>query len=232
MTDPSPRVVILAGPNGAGKTTSSRPILAETLGIRTFVNADTIAQGLSGFGPETVAVEAGRIMLDRLRNLANQRVDFAFETTLSGRSYANWIRKFQQIGYRVHLFYFRLNHPDLAVARVAERVRAGGHHIPEVTIRQRWQRSLDNLDRLYAPLVDSCRVFDNSGVAYVDTSTNDSMIHALRSTSRVTLLSHACIGNPIAISRDGKIVMLSPNEIFALGSPTDQPSDFPKLPSV
>jgi predicted ABC-type ATPase len=117
----APTVVVLAGPNGAGKTTAARTLLAETLHLMTFVNADAIAQGLSGFHPESMAIEAGRIMLQRLHTLAEQRASFAFETTLAGRSYARWLKSLQGTGYMVHLVYFWLATPDLAVARVAER---------------------------------------------------------------------------------------------------------------
>jgi len=159
---PAPRVVILAGPNGAGKTTSSRTLLAEQMAVMTFVNADVIAQGLSGFSPDTVALRAGRIMLDRLRELAESRRSFAFETTLAGRSYAGWLSELRLLGYEIHLHYFWLTSADLAVMRVAERSRRGGHSIPEPTIRQRYERSLDNLFDLYLPLADLWSIYNNS----------------------------------------------------------------------
>lgn len=134
-TDRPPNVIVLAGPNGAGKTTSARTLLAETLSMTTFVNADVIAQGLAGFDPDSVVVEASRIMLERLRTLAGQRVNFAFETTLAARTYASWLRSLQDNGYTVHLEYFWLVSADLAVARVAQRVREGGHNVPETMIR-------------------------------------------------------------------------------------------------
>jgi predicted ABC-type ATPase len=165
MSADKPAVIVLAGPNGAGKTTSARTLLAETLSVMTYVNADVIAQGLAGFDPDSAAVEASRIMLERLRELAVQRADFAFETTLAARTYAGWLRELQQDGYRVHLEYFWLVSADLAVARVAERVRQGGHNVPEATIRQRYRRSLENFFTIYRPLVDSWRVHDNSGLA-------------------------------------------------------------------
>lgn len=158
----SPRVIVLGGPNGAGKTSSSRKLLAETLGVMAFVNADVIAQGLSGFAPESVAWEASRIMLERLHALAERREDFALETTLAGRSYSSWLAELRSSGYRVHLYYFWLESPDLAVARVAERVRAGGHSIPEATIRSRYRQSLVNLFELYLPLSDTWAVYNNS----------------------------------------------------------------------
>lgn len=162
MDASSPTVIVLAGPNGAGKTTSSRTILAETLQVMTFVNADVIAQGLAGFDPTSAAIEASRLMLDRLHALAEQRADFAFETTLAGRTLAGWLKELRQTGYTVHLIYFWLESADLAVARVAQRVSMGGHHIPEETIRRRYQRSVQNFFQLYLPVVTSWEVYDNT----------------------------------------------------------------------
>jgi predicted ABC-type ATPase len=158
----SPTSIVLAGINGAGKTTSSRSLLANTLKLMTFVNADIIAQGLSGFNPETAAIRAGRIMLEQLDELATERADFAFETTLAARTYAGWLDKLRQSGYEVHLFYFWLSSADLAIGRVASRVKKGGHHVPEKTIRQRYGRSVRNLFDLYIPVVTSWKVYDNS----------------------------------------------------------------------
>ena len=162
MAEDAPTLVILAGPNGAGKSTSARTLLAETLQLMTFVNADVIAQGLSGFNPESMAVAAGRLMLQRLHALAEQRSSFAFETTLAGRSYGPWLKSLGKEGYRVHLVYLRLASADLAVARVAERVHSGGHSIPEETIRQRYRRSIDNFFKVYRPLATFWKVYDNS----------------------------------------------------------------------
>jgi predicted ABC-type ATPase len=162
MGEMAPSVIVLAGPNGAGKTTASRTVLAETLRVTTFVNADVIAQGLAGFDPDSAALEASRIMLERLHALAAKRADFAFETTLAGRTYVGWLRSLGDSGYFVQLAYFWLNSADLAVARVAERVRQGGHGIPEKTIRQRYERSLANFFTLYRPLISYWQVYDNS----------------------------------------------------------------------
>ena len=158
----APRAVILAGSNGAGKTTAAKTVLADTLGVMAFVNADVIATGLSGFDPEDVAFEASRIMLDRLHALAAQLADFAFETTLAARTYAPWLRTLQMSGYRVSLFYVWLSVVELAVERVAIRVSQGGHSIPEGTIRQRYARSLANFEKLYRPIVNDWAVYDNS----------------------------------------------------------------------
>lgn len=162
MAGEAPRVVVLGGANGSGKTTSSRGILAETLGVLTFVNADVIAQGLSGFDPASAALEASRIMLHRLRELAGRRESFAFETTLAARSYARLLRELRDGGYQVRLYYFWLQSPGMAVSRVAQRVRSGGHHVPEADIRQRYTRSIRNFFTLYRPLADRWNVYDNS----------------------------------------------------------------------
>jgi predicted ABC-type ATPase len=157
-----PHVIVLAGPNGSGKTTAAKSLLADRLLVTTFVNADVIAQGLTGFDPERSAIRAGRLMLKQLDDLAVARENFAFETTLSARSFAPWLAKLKSSGYRVELFYFWLSDPALNVARVAERVRRGGHHIPEETILRRYGRSLTNLFHVYLPLADQWSIYDNS----------------------------------------------------------------------
>ena len=159
-----PKAIVLAGINGAGKTTASRRLLAETLSVMSFVNADTIARGLNAFAPESVAMQAGRVMLQRLDDLAAARADFALETTLAARTYAAWLKKLRDdLGYAVELYYFWLRSADLAVSRVAGRVATGGHHVPEPTIRQRYGRSTDNFMKLYRPVADLWKVYDNSG---------------------------------------------------------------------
>ncbi len=161
-SSPNPTVIVLAGINGAGKTTASRSLLADTLKVLTFVNADVIAQGLSGFDPNAAAIRAGRIMLAELEELAAQRANFAFETTLAGRTYARWLDSLRESGYEVYLFYFWLNSVEMAIARVAARVKKGGHHVPDSTIRQRYDRSIRNLFDLYIPVVNSWKAYDNS----------------------------------------------------------------------
>lgn len=156
-----PRVAVLAGINGAGKTTASKWAL-EALRIPAFVNADTIARGLNGLNPEAEAVRAGRIMLKHMDDLAAARADFAFETTLAARTYAGWLSGLKASGYEVYLLYYWLNSPELAINRVAERVRAGGHHIPDATIRQRYAKSVRNFFELYRPVVTEWRVYDNT----------------------------------------------------------------------
>lgn len=161
-----PRAVVLGGINGAGKTTASRALLADTLKLMTFVNADVIAQGLSGFDVEAAAFEASRIMLERLRDLAGRRTDFAFETTLAARTYVGWLKDLAAAGYSTHLFYFWVRDAEFAVARVAARVRAGGHNIPPGTVRQRYGRSIRNLFDLYVPVLTTWKVYDNTNGDY------------------------------------------------------------------
>jgi predicted ABC-type ATPase len=156
------KVVVIAGPNGAGKSTTAPAILRDALAVHEFVNADTIAAGLSAFSPETVAVTAGRIMLKRVHELAHAGKAFAFETTLASRTFAPWLQSLQAGGYRFHLVYLWLPSADLAVARVAERVRRGGHAVPEQIVRRRYERSLSNFFNLYRSFADSWLVVDNS----------------------------------------------------------------------
>lgn len=162
MTVESPSVIVLAGPNGAGKTTAAPFLINETMGITEFVNADTIAQGLSGFAPERSAFAAGRIMLAHLKELAERRETFAFETTLASRTFAQWLLRLAQRGYTINIIYLWLRDPALAIKRVSIRVRAGGHDVPEETIRRRYDRSLRNLVNLYLPLATMWWIYDNS----------------------------------------------------------------------
>jgi predicted ABC-type ATPase len=162
QTNPQPQVAVLGGINGAGKTTASQRILREALRIPLFTNADTIARGLNAFDPESEAMKAGRIMLEHLRELAAARRSFAFETTLAARTYARWLAEVKRGGYAVHLFYYWLRTADMAIARVADRVRSGGHHVPDDTIRRRYSRSVRNFLDLYRPAVTTWQVYDNS----------------------------------------------------------------------
>lgn len=162
MTDQSPNVVVVAGPNGSGKSTAAPVLLRDFLGITEFVNADVIAQGLAAFDPDSVAFQAGSIMHARLRSLASKRRNFAFETTLASRSLAPWLRGLVASHYLFHLVFLWLPSADFAVARVADRVRLGGHNVPEETIRRRYRRGLVNFFELYQPLATTWRVYDNS----------------------------------------------------------------------
>lgn len=158
----SKQLYIIAGCNGAGKTTASYTVLPDILNCREFVNADEIAHGLSPFNPGNVAIEAGRLMLQRIEELLERDETFAIETTLATKSYVNLVHRAQEKGYRVTLLFFWLNTPELAIQRVAERVRKGGHDIPEDIIRRRYVSGIKNLFSLYAPEVDYWAIFDNS----------------------------------------------------------------------
>lgn len=161
-TAKQPTIVVIAGPNGAGKSTAAPFLLKQALGILEFVNADQIASGLSAYSPETVAFQAGRIMLNRLHELADSQASFAFESTLSSRTFAPFLRRCKSTGYQVQIFYMALTSAELAVNRVALRVKRGGHNIAQQDIERRFQRSLHNLFELYLPLADKWAVLDNS----------------------------------------------------------------------
>ncbi len=167
MASIAPELVVLAGPNGAGKSTLAPWLLRDGWGIRDFVNADVIAQGLSGFHPESVALQAGRLMWERLEELAVSRKSFAFETTLASRTYAPWIAKRQAEGYRTRLVFIWLPSAEMAIQRVTDRVRAGGHHIPDDVIRRRYSGGLKNLFELYLPRMDCWEVLDGTEPADV-----------------------------------------------------------------
>ena len=153
---------IIAGCNGAGKTTASMTILPKVLLVREFVNADEIAKGLSPFNPEGVAIEAGRLMLERIDCLLKRGESFSIETTLATRSYINLVRRAHTEGYQVHLIYFWLKSPELAMQRVAERVAHGGHNIPQDVIVRRYSAGISNLFNLFVNEVDSWMIYDNS----------------------------------------------------------------------
>jgi len=153
---------IISGCNGAGKTTASYTILPEILDCKEFVNADEIAKGLSPFQPEKVSFEAGRIMLNRIDELLQKEVDFAFETTLSAKSYASIVKKAQDQGYFVTLIFFWLNSVELAKQRVKIRVNEGGHNIPEDVIERRYIRGIKNFFKIYLNKCNNVMLFDNS----------------------------------------------------------------------
>ena len=163
MPEANPTLYVIAGPNGAGKTTFAREFLPKYAECGQFVNADLIALGLSPFAPETAALTAGRLVLERIDDLARQRVDFGVETTLSGRSYVSLFRRLKAEGYRIYLFFLWLPEVDTAVARVADRVRHGGHHVPERDVRRRYLRGLHKFTEVYRPLLDGWILFDNTG---------------------------------------------------------------------
>lgn len=162
MPNKKHNLYIIAGCNGAGKTTASFTVLPEMLDCREFVNADEIAAGLSPFNPEGVAIEAGRLMINRILHLLKEGETFAFETTLATRSYVKLVQQAQKRGYFVTLLFFSLASPEQAVKRVAQRVSQGGHNIPTEVIFRRYENGLSNLFKLYMPICDYWALYDNS----------------------------------------------------------------------
>ncbi|MDR1312387.1 MAG: hypothetical protein LBQ12_01530 [Deltaproteobacteria bacterium] len=157
--------LIVAGPNGAGKSTIAGDFLPGLFGIQEYVNADTIANGVSSFRPETAAIEAGRIMLRRINALAEKKVSFGFESTLAARCYVPFINRWNSYGYYTHVLFFALPDVAAAISRVKARVKDGGHDVPESVIERRFAAGLKNFFQLYAPIVSSWFLFDNSGAA-------------------------------------------------------------------
>lgn len=156
-----PNLYIIGGPNGAGKTTAAMTVLPEILDCFEFVNADAIAAGLSPFKPESVAFEAGRLMLERIELLLSQHIDFAIETTLATKSYVSLVKKAQSFGYEVTLLFLWLPSAEMAVERVKKRVLTGGHDIPEEIVRRRYGRGLRNLIKDFMPICNHWHIYEN-----------------------------------------------------------------------
>ncbi len=161
------RVIVIAGPNGAGKTTFASQFLPHEGACPRFINADLIAAGLSPFDSGAAAVQAGRLMLLEMKRCLAAKESFAFETTLSGRSYQRHIRNWQSAGYRVELIFLRLRSIRLALARVNARAAQGGHHVPAAIVRRRFRSGLQNFEHVYRRLVDHWELYDNSGTGPV-----------------------------------------------------------------
>ena len=158
-----PNLYVIAGPNGSGKTTFASEFLPKYADRPAFINADTLARGLSGFSPDTVALKAGRILLEQIDAYATKRMDFAFETTLSGTHYLARLKALREQGYVIHLFFLWIPDVRLSLARVASRVRMGGHDIAEPVVRRRFHKGIANFLERYQTIVDSWMLFDNSG---------------------------------------------------------------------
>lgn len=157
-----PNIVIIGGPNGAGKTTSAFSLIPELLQCDEYVNADTIAAGLSPFNVDGAAIEAGKIMVLRIRSLMKKRVSFAFETTLAAKYTLKLTIDAEREGYGIHLLYLWLQSPELAIARVAERVARGGHSVPDEVIRRRYYLGAINFAHFFIAMADSWLCYDNS----------------------------------------------------------------------
>src|SRR5688572_3226300 len=159
----SPRCIIIAGPNGAGKTTFAREFLSKEAGVVRFVNPDLIASGLSPLRPELAALAAGRLFLLQLDRLARAKDDFAFESTLSGLTYLNRLKRWKAAGWRIEIVYLRISSPRLALRRISARVKQGGHNVPRKDVLRRFTRSWSNFEKHYRLLADAWSVYDNSG---------------------------------------------------------------------
>lgn len=159
-----PILYIIAGCNGAGKTTASYTILPEMLKCKEFVNADIIAKGISPFQPEKAAFEAGRVMLQRIQQLIDEEKTFAFETTLSTKSYKNIIKDCKAKGYKIMLLFFWVNSPNLAIRRIKLRVSKGGHYVPDNIVKRRYKRGLENFFKIFMPLCDYWLFVDNTAL--------------------------------------------------------------------
>ncbi|WP_152682867.1 zeta toxin family protein [Caenimonas sp. SL110] len=231
-----PRIIIVAGPNGAGKTTFAREFLPHEAACRDFLNADLIAAGLSPFAPERAAIQAGRLMLQRMAQHVARSESFAFETTLSGLSYARQIPRWRELGYRVELIFLSLPSADVAVQRVAARVVQGGHDIPEATIRRRFGAGFRLFETVYQPLVDHWILYDSASgrpriikmsgdmasslkvqeplAQYGDQRTNDAYVRGvtaalMRAAENARRLAEQT-GTDLIVMRDGKIVRIAP----------------------
>ena len=159
----SKKILIIGGPNGAGKTTFAMEFLPNEAHCPIFINADLIAAGLNPFQPDLAAIQAGRLMLKMIRDCVEKEESFAFETTLSGRNYTRLIPLWQKEGYLIKLLFLRLPTPEMAIARVRQRVLEGGHDVPEQTVRRRFHSGLRNFNSIYRDLVDEWVVYENSG---------------------------------------------------------------------
>jgi len=158
----SPRCIIIAGPNGAGKTTFAREFLTKEAGVFHFVNADLLAAGLSPLKPELAVLKAGKLLLAELDRLAAERKDFAFESTLSGLTYVNRFKRWKSAGYQIEIIFLRLVSPQLALRRVAGRVRQGGHNVSRADVLRRFDRGWKNFETTYKALADIWTIYDNS----------------------------------------------------------------------
>jgi predicted ABC-type ATPase len=156
-------IYIIAGPNGAGKTTFAQKFLPYYANCQNFVNADFIAQGLAPFSPQKASIRAGKLVLEQIHYYAAEQLNFAFETTLSGKTYLNILNKFKRNGYKLHLFFLWIPNTKLAIARINDRVAKGGHNIPAEDVKRRFGRSIYNFFNLYMPLIDSWILFNNTG---------------------------------------------------------------------
>jgi len=162
---PNKNVYIIAGPNGSGKTTFAKKFLPDYAKCPNFVNADLIAQGLSPFSPRAAAMKAGRLVLEQVRSLAERNTDFAFETTLSGKSYISFLKYLEEKGYSINIFFLWIPNAELAINRIKDRVANGGHDVPATDVKRRFHRGIYNFLNYYRPLADTWLLFNNADAA-------------------------------------------------------------------
>ena len=182
-------VYIIAGPNGSGKTTFAVKFLPEYAKCPNFINADLIAHGLSPFSHGAAAIKAGKLVLEQIHEFAKKRVDFAFETTLSGKLYVKLFKSLKEKGYKIHIFFLWVPDADLVISRIKSRVAQGGHNVPVRDVLRRFNRSISNFFKLYQPLVDSWMLFDNSGIIPI--------LIAERKNSKVKIIDESIYENII-----------------------------------
>lgn len=155
-------VYIIAGPNGSGKTIFAKEFLPNYAKCPNFVNADLIAQGLAPFSPQHVAIKAGKLVLQQIKEFTQKNVDFGFETTLAGKTYLKHFQELKEKGYKLHLFFLWIPSSQLAIARIKDRVSEGGHDVPSEEVKRRFGKSNVNFFNVYRPLIDTWLLFDNS----------------------------------------------------------------------
>lgn len=187
----NPSLYIISGANGAGKTTSSFTVFPEILKCKEYINADSIAKAISPFNPDSVSIQAGKILLKRIEMLVSEKVDFAFETTLSSKSIIGIIKKAKSSGYKINILFFYLNSYHIAYRRVTERVKHGGHNIPRNVIKRRYIRGVINLINIYKNICDFCLIVNNSGkvpkiIAEIkNNSTQKTLVHSEKEWKRL-----------------------------------------------
>jgi predicted ABC-type ATPase len=161
--DRQKKILIIAGPNGAGKTTFATEFLPREAECPNFINADLIAEGINPFRPEASSIQASKMMIEMMKAYVKRGESFSFETTLSGKNYARYIPEWQKEGYKVKLYFLRLPDSEFAISRVKQRVKEGGHNVPEDVVRRRYHSGLSNFETLYKEIVDKWVLVDNAG---------------------------------------------------------------------
>ena len=216
-----PHLYVIAGPNGAGKTTFAKEFLPKYARCPNFINADLIAFGLSPFSPAKVQIKASKLLIEQIDQFLNEKIDFAFESTLSGKTYVSLFKEANAKGYNITVFYLSISCPQLAQERIKQRVKEGGHDVPIADIKRRFKRSWQNFIHLYKPLIQSWFLFDNSGLEPIEVAKCDqgklSVLNkageAMRSAVRKVLAEKKLRGEPAIIWRNGKVVKVPASQL-------------------